>query len=200
MTRELGVYDDPHAPVLLSSGDRPLEGETLVELVSAGPPIHFFDERKLATRSSRIVARFRAVEFYGEQLPRYYPVICECERPVLNTECKSWKPKGGRSSLHRDASVALGRLPRKGDRLLPSKLFRNKLFRAEIFVVRQNRKGESLPRSQWHSRLGRLIALEAGGASRFSNPDSHSNSPPFPVTKTSPFPTTKDGKHVLSSD
>jgi hypothetical protein len=194
MTQELGVYDDPHAPVLLPGAGNPFEGDALVEFVSAGPPIHFFDERKLASRSSRIVAWFRIVEFGGEQLPRYYPVICQCEKPLLNTECKRWKPKGGRSNLYGDAAVALGRLPKKGDKLVPSKLFRGKLFRAAISVVRSNRKGEPLPHPQWHSRLGNLKELEAGGGtSACLDPDTHSNSFPLPITKTSPFPTTKDG-------
>ncbi len=197
MSREVGVYDDPHAPRLLSSDDgTPFEGETIVEFISAGNPIHFFDERKVAQPSSRIVAYFCAVGFKRAELPRYYPVICACGRPIPNTECTRWKPKGGRSHLFRDAAVALGRLPKKGEKLVPSKLFQRKLFLAHVEIVKSDRKSRSLPEQCWHSRLGTLTRLEAGGE---ASPDtlSDSSSCPlskaFPFTKTSPIPTTKDG-------
>src|SRR4030095_14523970 len=197
MTREVGVYDDPHAPTLLSKDGIPFEGETLVEFVSAGAPIHFFDERKAAQRSSRIVALFRAVEFDGVELPRYYPVRCLCEKPYPNTECKPWKPKGGRSSLFGDAAIALGRLRKNGESLIPLRLFRKKLFKAEVSVVISDRSGKPLPSPRWYSRLGSLTKLEAGGLSTspyaFSHPDSCSDSDAFPVTKTIAVTTTKDG-------
>ena len=201
MSREVGVYDDPHAPRLLPGEDgTPFEDETVVEFASASNPIHFFHERKAAQPSSRIVAYFRAVGFNGAELPRYYPVFCDCDRPVLNSECTRWRPKGGRSNLFGDAAVALGRLPKKGDKLVPAMLFRGKLFKAEIQVVNTDRSGKPLPPSRWHSRLGSLTRLEAGGGpSTSSNPSpqtnssSYSDSKAFPVTKTSPISTTKDG-------
>jgi hypothetical protein len=198
MTREVGVYDDPQAPTLLSKDGIPFEGETLVEFVSAGAPIHFFDERKAAQRSSRIVAWFRAIEFDRQQLPRYYPVICTCDKPHMNTECKQWRPKkGARSNLGGDAAIALGRLPKNGESLKPSSLFRNKLFKADVAVVRSDRSGKPLPPPRWHSKLGSLTKLEAGGLSTSSHPVSHpdscSDSDAFPLTKTIPVTTTKDG-------
>jgi hypothetical protein len=192
MTHELGVYDDPYAPTLLSKAGEPFEGETLVEFDSYGAPIHFFDERKAAQRTSRIVAWFRAVEFDGELLPRYYPVFCDCANPALNSECNYWRPKGGRSNLYSDAAIALGRLPRKGDKLRPSKLFRDKLFKAQISVVKSDRGGKPIPRPLWHSRLGRLLELEAGGpASSLPDPSTSTDTSPSSATKTSAFPTTK---------
>lgn len=205
MTREVGVYDDPHAPTLLTRDGVPFEGETRVEFVSAGAPIHFFVERKAARQSSRIVARWRAIEFEGQELPGYYPVFCECERPAINSECTPWKPKGGRSNLHGDAAVALGRLPRNGDKLIPSRLFRGKVFKAAVRVVKTDRNGKPRPPECWHSCLGRLTRLEAGGSaspstcpvtSSFSSSDPYASS----VTKTSTVPTTKMAESMSPSE
>src|SRR5262249_27481711 len=151
---------------------QPFDGETVVEFVSAGKPIHFFNERNAVRRSSRIVAWFRIIEFDGALLPRYYPVICQCDRPAVNTECKLWRPKGGRSNLHIDAAVALGRLPKRGDKLVPARLFTGKLFRAEVATVELDRDKKFLPSSSRYSRLGRLTWLVAGGKAL---PDSNSN-------------------------
>jgi hypothetical protein len=204
MTRENGVYDDPHPPTLLSKDGGPFEGEALVEFISAGAPIHFFIGKHAAKGDARIVAWFCLVDFGGLELPRYYPVICQCDKPALNTECKRWKPKGRSSSLYGDAAVALGRLPKNGEKLVPSKLFPGKLFREEVVVVETDRNGKPLPGPRWHSRLGSLVSLVAGGGtsppsssssstSSNSNPSSHPIPDAFPVPKTTPIPTTKDG-------
>lgn len=162
MIQEPGVYDETFTPVLLARDGLPFEGETLVEFVASTLPIHFFDDRNASRRSSRMVVCFRAVAFDGLVVPRYYPVICLCDRPAQNGECRNWKPKGFRSNLCRDASIALGRLVRRGDKLTPKRLFAGKLFSAEAEIVRTDRHRKLLPQPLWHSKLGRLTGLVAG--------------------------------------
>ena len=150
---ESGIFDDRHAARLLERDGVPFEGETVVRFLTAEKAVHFFLDG-----SARIVTWW-GVEGFGPEveLPRYYSVSCRCETPRSRV-CALWSPKTGHSSaLYKDACVALGRLPRKGDNLTPAKLYAGgRAYVAEVGVVRTDRKGNA--RTPW-SKITGLVGL-----------------------------------------
>jgi hypothetical protein len=160
-----GTFSDGELCLLVRDG-KAFEGETAVQFIRAAGPTHFFRSQP---PDARLVVDFEALEFPGRILKRYYPVRCRCRKPVLREKCPDWCPKGARSAFCQDASVALGRLPRNGDVLLPERLFPGRIFRARIAVVNTGQRQDpatgrpaSLPQSAWHSKIAHLVLIEAG--------------------------------------
>ena len=167
MKKGNGTYNSEELHLLTADG-KPFEGETRVQLRGVVEPFHFFHGGGSKPGDPRLIVEWEPLDFPGKTLKRYYPVRCKCGRTSGN--CRDWTPKGARSGLCQDASVALGRLPRHGDQLHPKRLFEGRIFRALIGVVKtgQHRdprtgKQEILPECAWYSKISRLVVLEAGG-------------------------------------
>lgn len=163
-----GIFDQRFPAVLITGPDgEPFEGQKEVEFVEAVGPLHLFRDR-----SARYIVYFRICESQSV-LPVFFPVRCRCLRAILNRRCPTWRPKGHRSNLAIAAAVALNRLPRKGERLIPIRLFKGRIFLAQIGTVRNGRgvdpetkQPEKQPRAAWYSKVHRLLELRAGGGKR----------------------------------
>jgi hypothetical protein len=162
-------------PVLLRNPDRTaFEGVTPFEFVTAFPATHMFT----GADPSKLLAHFRAIDFEGKLLPKWWAVECRCPRverrdgtfssPPLKSPCPSWQPKGPRSDLYRDATIGFGTFPAMRDLCDPAAFCEGRLISAQVEVVKETQrfgssKRRHLPEALWHSRVGCFVRLAAGG-------------------------------------
>jgi hypothetical protein len=165
MGDESGTFQGEELHLLRNPDGKPFEGETRVQLIRVVGAKHFFLG---GTTDARLVLEWEPLDFPGMLIRGYHAVLCECSKRT-GMSCLKWNTKGAGSRFCRDASVALGRLPKKREALSPERLFAGRIFRADIHVVRtsqyrdpRTRKPEILPESNWYSKIARLVAVEAG--------------------------------------